>query len=374
MSSADLRTDVAAGRAEYAPAWAVALAALLLAVSFSQRRSGAETERSAEDTAPTAGQHPADAGRGRSADRPSEIPPRGWKDILLRVYCGISEDRILLVAAGVTFYLLLSIFPGIAALFSIYGLFANPADIASHLDALANVAPSGALDILREEMTRLASNGGTTLGIGFLVSLAFSLWTTNSGVSAIFDALNIVHEEKETRGTFRFYFTTLTFTLASIVFILLAIAIVVLLPVVLNFIPLPGGTDLLVKIARWPILFVLVALALAMVYRYGPSRTPARWRWVTWGSGFATVMWIVASVLFSWYVASFGSYNKTYGSLGAIIGFMTWIWISIIVVLIAAKLDAEMEHQTARDTTTGEPKPQGMRGARMADTLGPAPG
>jgi membrane protein len=119
---------------------------------------------------------------------------------------------------------------------------------------------------------------------------------------------------------------------------------------------------------------VLVALALAMVYRYGPSRTPARWRWVTWGSGFATVMWIVASVLFSWYVASFGSYNKTYGSLGAIIGFMTWIWISIIVVLIAAKLDAEMEHQTARDTTTGEPKPQGMRGARMADTLGPAPG
>ena len=374
MSSADLRTDVAAVRAEYAPAWAVALAALLLALSFGQRRSGAETARSGEDTARTGGRSPADAGHGRSADRPSEIPPRGWKDILLRVYYGISEDRILLVAAGVTFYLLLSIFPGIAALFSIYGLFANPADIAGHLDALANVAPGGALDILREEMTRLASNGGTTLGIGFLVSLAVSLWTTNSGVSAIFDALNIVHEEKETRGTFRFYLTTLTFTLASIVFILLAIAIVVLLPVVLNFIPLPGGTDLLVKIARWPILFVLTALALAMLYRYGPSRTPARWRWVTWGSCFATVTWVAASVLFSWYVASFGSYNKTYGSLGAIIGFMTWIWISIIVVLVGAKLDAEMEHQTARDTTTGQPKPQGMRGAQMADTLGPAQG
>ena len=271
-----------------------------------------------------------------------------------------------------TFYLLLSIFPGIAALFSIYGLFANPADIAGHLDALANVAPGGAIDLLREDMTRLASNGGTTLGLGFLVSLAVSLWTTNSGVSAIFDALNIVYGEKEKRGLFRFYLTTLTFTLASIVFILLAIAVVVLLPVVLNFIPLPGGTDLLVKIARWPILFVLTALALAALYRYGPSRAEARWRWITWGSAFATVMWIAASVLFSWYVANFGSYNKTYGSLGAIIGFMTWIWISIIVVLVGAKIDAEMEHQTARETTAGQPKPLGMRGARMADTVGPA--
>jgi len=367
MSGADLGTDVARVRAEHSPIWAVAFAALLLAVSFGRYRVRDKTSRTEDRT-------PLEAGRGRSADTPSEIPAQGWKDILLRVYRGISEDRILLVAAGVTFYLLLSIFPGIAALFSIYGLFANPADIAGHLDALANVAPGGALDILRDEKTRLASKGGTTLGIGFLVSLAVSLWTTNSGVSAIFDALNIVHEEKETRGTLKFYITTLTFTLASIIFILLAIAIVVLLPVALNFIPLPGGTDLLVKIARWPILFVLTALALAVLYRYGPSRTQPRWRWVTWGSAFATVMWVAVSVLFSWYVTNFGSYDKTYGSLGAIIGFMTWIWISIIVVLIGAKLDAEMEHQTARETTSGQPKPLGMRGARMADTVGPAQG
>jgi len=365
MSSTDLRTDVPFSRAEHTPWWAVGFAALLLALSFGQRRAGDETARTADRAA-------SEAGRGRSADKPSEIPPQGWKDILLRVYHGISEDRILLVAAGVTFYLLLSIFPGIAALFSIYGLFANPAGIAGHLDALANVAPSGAIDLLRDDMTRLASNGETTLGLGFLVSLAVSLWSTNSGVSTIFDALNIVYEEKEERGLVRFYLTTLTFTLASIVFILLAIAVVVLLPVVLKFIPLPGGTDLLVKIARWPILFVLTALALAALYRYGPSRAKARWRWITWGSAFATVMWIAASVLFSWYVANFGSYNKTYGSLGAIIGFMTWIWISIIVVLVGAKIDAEMDHQTARETTTGQPKPLGMRGARMADTIGPA--
>src|SRR5271155_879523 len=365
MSTTELRTDVPFGRAENTPWWAVAFAALLLAVSFGQRRAGGETSRAQDCVA-------LEAGRGRSADAPSEIPPQGWKDILLRVYHGISEDRIPLVAAGVTFYLLLSIFPGIAALFSIYGLFANPADIAGHLDALANVAPGGAIDLLREDMTRLASNGGTTLGVGLLVSLAVSLWTTNSGVSAIFDALNIVYGEKEKRGLVRFYLTTLTFTLASIVFILLTIAVVVLLPVVLNLIPLPGGTDLLVKIARWPILFILTASALAALYRYGPSRAEAPWRWITWGSACATVMWIAASVLFSWYVANFGSYNKTYGSLGAIIGFMTWIWISIIVVLVGAKIDAETEHQTAREATTDRPKPLGTRGARMADTVGPA--
>jgi membrane protein len=338
--------------------WALGLSALLLAVRLGQRRAGGETPQTEYRIA-------AEGGHGRSAETPSEIPPKGWKDILLRVYHGISEDRVLLVAAGVTFYLLLSIFPGIAALFSIYGLFANPADITGQLDALANVAPGGAIDVLREDMTRLASNGGTTLGVGFLVSLAFSLWTTNSGVSAIFDALNIVYEEKEKRGLVKYYFTTLTFTLTSIIFILLAIAVVVLLPVVLNFIPLPGGTDLLVKIARWPILFVLTGLALAALYRYGPSRAEARCSWITWGSAFATVMWVAASVLFSWYVANFGSYNKTYGSLAAIIGFMTWIWISIIVVLVGAKLDAEMEHQTAPETTAGQPKPLGMRGARM---------
>src|SRR6202048_2965562 len=281
MSTSDLHRAAAAGvtSSQRAPLWVVALSALVVALGFARRRSGKAHPA-------TGGCRPLEAGRGRYAETPSQIPTQGWKDILLRVYHGISEDRILLVAAGVTFYLLLSIFPGIAALFSIYGLCANPAGIAGHLDALANVAPSGALDVLREEMTRLASNGGTTLGLGFLVSLAVSLWTTNSGVSAIFDALNIVYEEKEKRGLVRFYLTTLTFTLASLGFFMLANTGVVLFPVLLNFIPLPGGTDLLVKIARWPILFVLTALALAALYRYGSNRTEARWRWITWGSAF----------------------------------------------------------------------------------------
>ena len=288
-----------------------------------------------------------EAGLARPEVKPALAARRGLKDVLLRVYRGISRDRITLIAAGVTFYLLLSIFPGIAALISIYGLFADPAVVADQLGALASIAPGGAVDVLRDELTRLAAHGVTTLGVGFFVSLVFSLWTTNSGVAAFFDALNIVYEEEEKRGFFKYYLATLTFTVATMIFALLSIATVVVLPVALNWIPLPGGTDMFAKIARWPILFVLVALALAALYCYGPSGKVARWRWITWGSAFAAVGWLAVSVLFSWYVANFGSYNKTYGSLGAVIGFMTWIWLSVILVLVGAKLEAEIDRQRA---------------------------
>lgn len=291
-----------------------------------------------------------EAGDGWPAAKPALVASRGSKDVLLRVYRGISEDRIPLVAAGVTFYLLLSIFPGIAALISIYGLFADPAAIANQLETISNIAPGGAVEVLRDELTRLAARGGTTLGVGFFISLVISLWTTNSGVAAFFDALNIVYEEEEKRGIIRYYGATLTFTIAAVIFALLSIAAVVALPVVLNWLPLPGGTDLFVKIVRWPILFVLVALALAVLYCYGPCHTVVRWRWITWGSVLAVVAWLAASALFSWYVANFGSYNKTYGSLGAIIGFMTWIWFSVILILVGAKLDAEVERPSARET------------------------
>lgn len=160
--------------------------------------------------------------------------------------------------------------------------------------------------------------------------------------------------------------------LGIVAIILLTLGAIVAIPVALAYIPLPEVTTLIVKIGRWPLLFVVVTIALAVLYKYGPSRSEPRWHWITWGSVSAAVVWLAASALFSWYVASFGSYNKTYGSLGAVIGFMTWIWISIIVVLVGAKLNAEMEHQTVRDSTAGQPKPIGTRGARMADTVGEA--
>jgi membrane protein len=274
-------------------------------------------------------------------------PSRQWKDILLAVFDGISKDRIFLVAAGVTFYAILSLFPGIGAIVSIYGLFANPATIAGHLNTLSGVAPGGATEVLNGELTRLANQNGTTLGLGFVISLLVGLWFSNSAMTGLFDALNVVYEKKEQRSLVKYYATTLTFTSGAIVLVLISIAVIVAIPVVLNFIPNASVTAILLEIVRWPLLFVLVAGATAVVYRYAPCRgsPPPKWRWILWSAAAAGVVWLGVSALFSWYVASFGSYNKTYGSLGAIFGFMTWMWISMVVVLIGAKLNSELERR-----------------------------
>jgi membrane protein len=311
-------------------------------------------------------------GRGREASTPTEIPARGWKDILWRTYEEFGQDRIMSVAAGVTYYALLALFPALAALVSIYGLFADPAAIQGQVDTLAGVLPGGALDIVREQVTRIASKGSGALGVSFAIGLTLSLWSANAGMKAILDALNIVYDEEEKRSFLRLNLESLAFTLGAIGFLLLALTGIVVLPVVLAFIGLGSGLEWLLSLARWPILLAAVVAGLAVLYRYGPSRTKAEWKWVTPGSLVAAVLWLVVSMLFSWYVANFGSYNETYGSLGAVIGFMTWIWISGIVVLVGAQINAEMEHQTAKDTTVGVSKPMSSRGATMADTLGAA--
>ncbi len=230
----------------------------------------------------------------------------------------------------------------------------------------------GAIDVVRDQLTRLSAQGSTKLGVSFLIGLVISLWSANSGIKALFDSLNAVYEEKGKRSIIRLDAVTLSFTIATIAFLLIALACVIAFPVMLNHIPAPGITGWLLNIARWPILLVLVAVGLTVIYRYGPSRTEPRWEWITWGSAFAAVAWLAASALFSWYAANFGSFNKTYGSLGAIIGFMTWMWVSTIVVLVGAKLNAEIEHQTARESTVGPARPLGRRGAKMADAVGAA--
>jgi membrane protein len=310
--------------------------------------------------------------RGRHANAPTEIPAPGWKDILWRTYEEFGNDRVMSVAAGVTFYALLALFPAIAALVSIYGLFADPATIEGHLSALSGVLPGGATEIIAEQVKRIAGQGGGTLGFSFVIGLAISLWSANAGMKAIIDALNIVYEEEEKRGFIALNLQSLAFTLGAILFVILALGGIVVLPILLDFIGLGGTAETLLSLARWPILLVVVVAGLAVIYRYGPSRDKAEWKWVTPGGLVAAVLWLVGSVLFSWYVANFGSYNETYGSLGAVIGFMTWIWISTMVVLIGAELNAEIEHQTAKDSTEGAHQPMGTRGAAMADTLGEA--
>lgn len=310
--------------------------------------------------------------RGRHATSPAEIPARGWKDILWRVYGNIGEHRILALAAGMTYYSLLAIFPAIAALVAVYGIFADPGSIAKHLDDVAGFVPGGAVDVAREQLTRVATKGDKTLGLTFAIGLAVSLWSANAAMKSLFDTLNIVYGEQEKRGFMKLNAISLGFTVGGIVFLLAALGTVVVIPVVLQYLGLSNAADLLVRIGRWPALFVALAVALACIYRFGPSRQAPRWTWITWGSAAATILWLAASALFSFYAANFGTFNATYGSLGAVIGFMTWLWISAIVILLGAELNAEMEHQTARDTTTGRPKPLGARGATMADTIGAA--
>ena len=308
--------------------------------------------------------------RGRQAASPTEIPPKGWKDILLRVYANVSKHRVFALAAGMTYYSILAIFPAIAALVAIYGIFSDPTTIAKHLDQLGGLMPGGAVDVARDQLTRVASKGTQALGLTFLIGLATSLWSANAAMKSLFDTLNIVHGEEERRGFVKLNAISLGFTLGGVGFILAALGSIVVAPVILNYAGLSNAGDLLLRIGRWPSMYVVLTFALAVIYRFGPSREAPRWRWITWGSAIAALLWLAVSGLFSWYAANFGKFNETYGSLGAVIGFMTWLWISAIVVLLGAELDAEMEHQTARDTTTGSPKPMGARGARVADTVG----
>jgi membrane protein len=225
------------------------------------------------------------------------------------------------------------------------------------------------LSIVHEQASRIASNSGRALSIGFVVGIVASLWSAMSGVKAIIDALNVIYEQKEGRNVLKLNVVALIFTLAGFAAFLVAIAAIVVLPLILSPIGLGSMTETLTRIARWPVLLVVLLIGLAVLYRYGPDRRAARWQWVTVGSVFAAVTWIAASFLFSWYLASFANYNATYGSLGAVV-LMIWLWISTILLLLGAELNAESEHQTARDSTVGDEKPLGVRGAVMADTVG----
>jgi membrane protein len=304
-------------------------------------------------------------GRGRHARAPWHIPWKGWKDIFWRTYQQIGEDRLLAVAAGVVFYGLLAVFPAVTA------LFASPAAISDQLALLSGILPDSAVEILREQIGRLTANT-SKLGLGFIFGLAIALWSANSGMKAIMDALNVVYEEKEKRSFIKLNLVSLAFTLAGLGVLLLALGTVVVLPIALNYLGLHNATDLLLRFARWPLLLIIVIFGLAVLYRYGPSRREPRWQWISVGSAFAAIAWLVSSALLSWYLANFAHYDATYGSLGAGIGMMMWMWISSIVILFGAQLNSEIEHQTVRDSTVPGDKPLGARGAVMADTVGKA--
>ena len=320
----------------------------------------------------TARQRAHEPDRGRDASRPSEISTSGWNDILWRALWALPKDRVLTTAGGVAFFALLAVFPGLVAVVSIYGLFSDPKVISQHVGLLTYILPTAALELLSEQLVRIAARSTGSLSLTSTISLLIALWSANSGVGALFDALNVIYREREDRTLIRFYATTFLFTLGGAAFMLLTISVVVVLPALMERFGFGGLADTMLSVLRWPAILVVVSLSLTLIYRYGPSRRRAKWRWVTWGSALAAFLWVCTSGVFSWYVASFDSYNRIYGSLGAGIGLMSWMWLSIVVVLLGAEINSEMERQTARDSTEGQPKPLGVREAFAADNVGPS--
>jgi membrane protein len=315
-----------------------------------------------------------ETGRGRRALSPLAIPLAGWRDIGWRVYAEISNDRLLAVAAGVVFYGLLALFPAITALVSSYALFADAATIGKHLAFAAALMPQGAYGIVDEQISRIASGGGGQLSLAFLLAMGLALWSANAGMKAMIDALNVIYGENEKRGFIALNLLSLAMTIGGLVLFLLAIGSVIVLPLVFAWFGIEGFGNWAIALLRWPAIMILAAFALAVLYRYGPSPREAQWRRLSAGAVAATLMWIAGSALFSLYLSNFADYNATYGSLGAGIGLMMWLWLTSIAVLIGAELNSEIEHQTAHDSTIGGGRPLGRRGAVMADTVGAAQG
>ena len=308
-----------------------------------------------------------DAAVGRHASQPSDIPWRGWLQVMRRTYLEIISDRISLVAAGCAFYATLALFPAITMLISVYGLVFDPTTVEPQLQVVRELLPPAAFTLIADRVHTLVSQENATLGFSLLISTAIALWSSSTGTKAMLSALNMAYEEQERRSFLRFQATGLSMTLCGILGAVLALIILVFLPVAIEFFGLDNYAKAVVRTASFAMLIVFAIASLSLLYYFGPSRRSAKWHWVTPGSLIATLLWLVASILFSLYVGHIASYDTSYGPLGAIAGVMMWFWVSAYAVLLGAELNAELELQTAEDTTTGPPKPAGQRGAFVAD-------
>jgi membrane protein len=305
------------------------------------------------------------------ARHPQEIPAKGWRDILTRVRTEIGSDHVSLVSAGLAMYALLAVFPALTAAVAIYGIFASPDDVIEHMQRFSDILPPGTWELFSRQLQTLASQAQGSLSLTAAGGLLVALWGARAGMSALMVATNIAYAEAEKRGFIKQTLLSLAFTLGAIVAFLLVLAIGVVLPIALDVLGTSEWSQWIVAALRWLALWVTAALGLAVLYRYAPSRRPARWHWVAWGSGIAAVLWIIVSVAFALYVRTFATYGKTYGALGGVVVLLMWFYLSSLTVVIGAEINSEMERQTKRDTTEGAEKPLGERGAFAADTVGP---
>jgi membrane protein len=315
------------------------------------------------------------AQRGRYADKPQKIPARGWLDILLRVKDQLIADNASIVAAGLALYSLLAIFPALTAAVLLYGLFASPDQVGQQIQALEGLMPAEALTILERQLGKLTSQQSQTLGIGLITAVLIALWSARKGMVALMTAANVAYNERDERGFFRRLFISLAFTFGAVLGFLLVVAFGVVVPLLLNFLPLGSAAEGVLLAFRWALLWFVAVLGLSIVYRFAPDRNDAQWRWVSWGSGIAATLWLVGSLLFALYFRNFGSsYGETYGALGGVIIMLLWLFLSAFLVILGAEINSEMERQTKKDTTVRPEEPLGDRGAYSADTVGEARG
>jgi membrane protein len=315
--------------------------------------------------------HAPEHGRGRRAAQPSEIPAPGWRDIFTRVKSEVGSDHVTLVASGLAMCALLAVFPGLAAVIAVYGLFASPARVVEHMQVFSTLLPPGTWDLFKTQLQTVAGQAQGSLTFAALGGLLIALWSARAGMSALMTATNIAYAEAEKRSFFRQTLVSLAFTVGAIVGFVFVLTLGVALPVVLKVLGTSSWVQWVAGALRWGVLWLFAVLGLSVLYRYAPSRERAQWRWVTWGSAIAAALWIIVSVLFAWYVSAFASYGKTYGALGGMIALLMWFYLTSLAVVIGAEINSEMERQTERDTTEGPEAPLGQRGAYAADTVGP---
>jgi membrane protein len=312
------------------------------------------------------------ARRGRGADTPRQIPSPGWKDVAYRVKDQVGRDNVSIVSAGVAFYLLLSIVPALAATVAIYGLFADPQTIGRHVADFGGFLPGQAQELVQQQLTRLSESSGEALGIGAAIGVLLSIWSATRAMVALMAALNIAYGEEETRGFVKLNLIALFLTVVLVVFLGISLLLVAIIPIVMNIVGLSGGAALAVQLLRWPVLGLFLLVALAMLYRYAPDRDKPQWRWVSPGAIVGGLVWLLGSVGFSLYVSFSDTYEATYGSLGAVVVMMMWLFVSAFAIMLGAEWNAETERQTRQDTTEGDPDPIGRRGAHAADNVGPS--
>jgi membrane protein len=331
------------------------------------RDGGLEVRHSRDENATARQQENSYPGAG--ADKPTQIPKAGWVQIVKRAVKELSRDQMPLIAAGVAFYAFLSLVPTLIAATMLYGLVTDPEEVERQIDSMAGVLPESAQSLVGDQMTALASANQRGLGLGLIISLALALWSASGGVGNLITAVNLAYDEEETRGFVKRKALALGLTIAAIVFFALTFSLVAVFPAVANALDPPAAARLGLQALRWVVILLLVTVALAVLYRVAPDRDDARIKWLSVGAVVATVAWVVAAIGFSLYVDNFGSYGKTYGSLAGVVVLLLWLWLSILVVLLGAEINAEAEQQTVRDTTKGPNRPLGQRNAVKADTL-----